>query len=1120
MKGNWQTTLAEDLLKLSETVSSRIRSETLLRKGERRNVAVLFLDLKGFTDMSEKLDHEVVYELVSGVMKALTAVVEGFGGYVDKIEGDRIMALFGARQAAENDSIRAVACGLKMAETIEGVNRILAEKNLELGFRGGISRGPVTVAPDALGHLTATGDTVNIASRMEETAPKNTFHVEHTAQEDCGESFTWEDLGEMKVKGKRIPVRTFVATGPGTAQTQRWERASRMASSPLVARKSEIAFLKRAWEELESGAMGTSRRGTPRHMVLGITGEAGIGKSRLVHEFLASQKQNGPIRVLRGQTISYGQPAFWLWSTLIESALSKGRASDNGPETVEDFVSGLVRSIEDADTVSPLIESTDYLVQLVSGAEGTRDSAGPDEKTRQMETMLAVRNLLRAVGCAGRTVLVLEDLHWMDEASAKTLEFVISNCDMPNPMLMICLYRPDSETEPAGTLNSASDYAEFRELLLEPVDPDGSMELVSHMLRSTCSREIEDFILKRSMGNPLFLEEMVMDLVESGLIVETDGIWKFCTSPGNIYVPDSLEGLVHSRLDRLSSSVKENLQICSVLGPEFSGNLFGEIKKRLGSPAGESNPLGTLLEMGFLVRKSGTQREDFSFRHVLIHDIVYATLLHCNRRTLHRLAAEVMEEASPGETDAVSAVISSHWELAGDLEKAIEWGLSALRLQRWSYQTAEGIVLAEKLIGWLEHWQDDSVRTEQLLTVLESYHLFLGFRGRREDQFRITDRILGMSIGEDRAVWRCKALRYKGIVYDQISRPAEAHECFEEALELARKLRLRDVEGSLMKDLAGALIDKGQLGEAEGLLRRAVRISIETDNRRTEGVALCTMGILKRRMGFEEQALEWYEQALEIQNELGDRWQIGIIKSCMGIAYAELGQLEKAIEYCTAARDVGRETGNRVFEASQAANVGGFYLAQREFEKAIESLLDAVLLHRETGNRHAEGLMLTDLAIVYGDAEKPTEAIEHFRQALVLHRETGDHRSEATALEYLGMLMEDAGQLHEASEHFMQALGIAESMDDRSLEADIICNVGRLNVTEGQTEKALVRYGQSRELIERCNLTGSAVPTLRILRRKLMEKGVNQDLLPLPAGWPDKPEGSHDVQGDIYRLHV
>jgi class 3 adenylate cyclase/predicted ATPase len=1120
LKGNWQTTLAEDLLKLSETVSSRIRSETLLRKGERRNVAVLFLDLKGFTDMSEKLDHEVVYELVSGVMKALTAVVEGFGGYVDKIEGDRIMALFGARQAAENDSIRAVACGLKMAETIEGVNRILAEKNLELGFRGGISRGPVTVAPDALGHLTATGDTVNIASRMEETAPKNTFHVEQTAREDCGESFMWEDLGEMKVKGKKIPLRTFVATGPGTVQTQRWERASRMASSPLVARKNEIAFLKRAWKDLKSGATGTSRRGSPRHMVLGITGDAGIGKSRLVHEFLRSQKMTGPIRVLRGQTISYGQPAFWLWSTLTESALSKGGTSDGVHETVEEFVSGLVRNVEDMNTVSPLIESTDYLVQLVSGAEETSDSSGPDEKTRQMEIMLAVRNLLRVVGCTGRTVLVLEDLHWMDEASAKTLEFVLSNCDMPDPMLVICLYRSDAETEPSGMLNSAGDYAEFRELRLDPVDPGGSMELVSHMLRSSCSREIEDFILKRSMGNPLFLEEMVMDLVESGLIVETDGIWKFCTSPGNIYVPDSLEGLVHSRLDRLSSSVKENLQICSVLGSEFSGNLFAEVKKRLGSPAGESDPLGSLLEMGFLVRKSGVQREGFSFRHVLIHDIVYATLLHCNRRTLHRLAAEAMEEASRGEAEAASAIISSHWELAGDFEKAVEWGLAALRLQRWSYQTTEGLVLAEKLIGWLEQWQGDPIRIEQLLTVLESYHLFLGFRGRREDQFRITDRILGMSNGEDRAVWRCKALRYKGIVFDQISRPSEAHECFEEALELARKLRLRDVEGSLMKDLAGALIDKGQLSEAEGLLRRAVRISIETDNRRTEGVALCTMGILKRRMGFEEQALEWYEQALEIQNELGDRWQIGIIQSCMGIAYSELGQLEKALEYCTAARDVGRETGNRVFEASQAANVGGFYMAQRKFEMAIESLLDAVLLHRETGNRHAEGLMLTNLGLAYRDAENPSKAIEHFRQAMVLHRETGDHRSEAAALECLALLMEDAGQFREASEHFMQALGIAEGSDDRDLEAGIICSVGELNAAEGQTEKAQDRYGQAIELIERCSLTGSDVPTLRILRMKLTEKGIDPDLLPLPAGWPEKAENSNEGRADIHRLHV
>ena len=262
--------LRNDLLKLSDVIDLPSAETPRLKDGERREVAVLFLDLKDFTSMSEGMDSEILYEMIMSVMRVLTDVIEGYGGYVDKIQGDSIMALFGARQANEKDSVRAVSCGLKMIETISEVNDIFNEIGVTISARVGISYGMVTVAPDPSGHLTAIGDVVNLASRLEKEAVPDSILVSGMVMRQCGNLFEWRDLGLTGIRGLKEQIHIYSPVGPGSIQKARWERAARVARSPMVGRQREITQLEGIWNMQTEGDVTRNRLGGSRHICVGI----------------------------------------------------------------------------------------------------------------------------------------------------------------------------------------------------------------------------------------------------------------------------------------------------------------------------------------------------------------------------------------------------------------------------------------------------------------------------------------------------------------------------------------------------------------------------------------------------------------------------------------------------------------------------------------------------------------------------------------------------------------------------------------------------------------------------------------------------------------------------------
>ena len=961
-----------------------------LKPGERRDIAVLFLDLAGFTSLSEQLDHEAVHDIASGIMDALVDVTQRFGGYVDKIEGDRIMVLFGARQAGENDSSRAVSSGFMMLDTIIAANEILADTGIPITARIGINSGPVTVAPDAIGHLTAMGRTVNLASRMEEAAQANTILVPDTFHEKCRDQFTWEDMGIIILKGISNPVHAWRPTGSISTSKPRWERVSTVCRSGFVGREAELVRLRKKLLDQKSGNTGESRLGGVKHIVLGIKGEAGIGKSRLVHEFIQQQcSDDENITVLKGQALSFAQPAYSLWTGLLRNLL------DIEQDCRLDY-SEFRKKIRILGDEHELRDSVPFLAELLSIRSGDRRLTELDSKAIALETRIAFRNLLKVIAGKKHLIVVLDDLHWINPTCRNVLEFIIGNCVTERPIVFLLIYRPERDDGRVVEFDIMLSYAELEEMTLSSIDEQASCDIIMRMLScistggtGKTSPKVEEFLMKHSRGNPFFLEELILDLFESDLLNEDGGQWVFSSSISEIYIPSSLTGLLQSRVDRLSGELKGVLQKSSVLGVEFQLKLYNRLAAELSLDENSRSIFNNLERRQFLIGMGTAFEQKYAFRHILIRDTAYNSILESNKKILHRITASLIEEMYPDDEQEIADILAHHWERACKRDKAIQWGIISLKYAKETYQHEKVLELSEKLESWISEQPQNIENIERLLDVMMCRNEALNLLGRSIEQEQLLLRMKGIADTHEASAWLGRIQFALGIVFRITGRMNEAEECYRTALEIHQRCQ----------------------------------------DRKQESMVLCNLGILSRIQGKTDEAREYFEKALELNREEGDRKLEGTLLGNFGNFYFDQERMDKAIEYYEKALEINRETGDRRNEGIALGNLGNPYLSMEGIEQALCYYQQALELHREIGNRKSEGVTLGNLGTLYYDHDRFEESLECYQMALEIHLEVGNLRLEAITLAALALLRMKKSDYRGALEYYRDTLLIIEELE-------------------------------------------------------------------------------------------
>jgi adenylate cyclase len=1029
--------LTDDLGRITGNCPSVSTTGPRLHPGERRDVAVLFLDISGFTALAERLDFELVHHLVNGIMQAFSGIVSAGGGYVDKLEGDRIMALFGAEQAGDNDSVRAVDSALRMLTALDQVNEVLSGEGIRVEGRAGVSYGQVIVAPDACGHLTATGDVVNVASRLADVAPTGSTAVSERARSMCGGFHKWADLGEIVIRGRSAPVHAHQPTGPGEVLVQRWERAARISGTPLLGREREMAVLRATWQAMEEGSCS----------VVSIMGEAGIGKSRLLHEFAGelARSSDAPV-VLSGRNLSVSQPPLGLWSTMIADAISGDLLRDSQARSPEALLERLASSSE-AVRGGDLVGALPFLRSLLSLGPGSDTLSGMSQDSRRKEMMISIRKTIEAVSASRDLLLLLEDIQWADAASREVLDFVVAGVRPVRRVLILLSCRTDGNLEvPLPPLHRIISLYELER-------SDGKL-IIGHMLGGEVGHGFEDAFLERSGGNPFFIEEMVLDLIESGCLIETGSGWEHRPEPFASPAPASIGGIIRSRIDRLSAVQKSSLLLASVLGSEFADGLFAGVSGLVGTGIPHSECLEQLCGRGFLKPVDLSGEPGRRFTHLLIRDAAYDMLLHRNRTILHRFAALALEQYCAGGRNDMAVVVADHWDIAGDSGRAIEWGLRALAHCELHFLNEEGLGVTERLSRWIKDQPGSSYRDNSLFEVMMAREKFLGLLGRRDEQAQLLHELGSFGEKAERRDWMLMVRGRLGRMQINTGMLEQARETLAPAIVESAVLCDSKVHGGMLADMAALCLKQGRSIESIELAEEALRLFRESGDRNAECMAINSLGIANWNMERLPEALEYFQTAYALSRETRNRWYEGNTLLNIGVIHRCLGDLDTAREFYRKALELTRETGNLQSEANAHANLGILALLDDRFEDAGKHYDSALVIYRKTGNRLLELQTLAKLGRLATRTGRYGEAESLFRHSLAIQEETGQTIDEGETLNSLASLLIMTGRATQADQVLKKALEVSIAAEDGPGEAEALCMLAGIEIDGGNHEKA------------------------------------------------------------------
>ncbi len=619
-------------------------------EGERKQVTVLFADVKGSVELSEQVDAEEWHRLLDGFFQILAEGVHRYEGTINQYTGDGVMALFGAPIAHEDHAQRACYAALGLLEELRRyANTLRVERGLNFAVRIGLNSGEVVVAAigdDLRMDYTAQGHTVGLAARMQQIAePGKAYLSEHTARLVSG-YFRLVDLGKTALKGVRAGVGVYELAGVGSLRT-RLDRSRARGFSRFVGRTDELARLRHAHEETLAG----------RGAVVGVVGEPGVGKSRLCFEFVESARAAG-VAVFEagcpphGATLPY-RPIRELLRAVFDVS------DDDDDHATRRKVAGelLLLDPEFREDV-PLI--LDFL--------GVPDPACPplamDSRSRQEKLAGFLARLVRARSERGPFALLVDDVHWIDPASDVLLA-ELAPAVRDTRALLLVNFRPEYHAAWAPAEH-------YHEITLAPLAADAQEELLRDLLGGDASvHELAALVRERTGGNPFFMEELVQALVEAGDLVGERGGYRLARAVASLQVPATVQAVLAARVDRLPEAEKAVLQAASVIGKRFAAPVLARV---LGLVEGDhSRALGALERAEFVRLEALHPEPEYAFRHPLTQEVAYASQLSERRRELHAAVARALGDVSPARQSELAPLLAQHCEAAGERLEAARW---------------------------------------------------------------------------------------------------------------------------------------------------------------------------------------------------------------------------------------------------------------------------------------------------------------------------------------------------------------------------------------------------------------------------------------------------------------
>lgn len=1005
-------------------------------KSDRRVVTVLFTDVSGFTAMSEKLDPEEVTEIVNQFFAVLTEPIYRFGGVVDKYIGDAIMALFGAPIAHEDDPERAVWAAYEMQRAAkEFADKLEAKTGIGLRVRIGINTGLVVAG--AVGgaqkqDYTVMGDTVNLAQRMESNARPGKVLVTGETYRLTRHRFSFTTLDPITVKGKAQPVEVYELDGP----LKQVEEPTR-DTLPFVNRQRELDSLAAAWDR--------AVQGHPQLLV--VSGEAGVGKSRLLAHFLGAHCHPTPLG-LRGRCQSYTQASsFGMVGNLLHY-LAK---------TTPHMPLSEVRSALEARCRDVMPDDASRMTELLGtflGIEPTSSEiASLGQEQRRNAAFEALNTLLLALAKVHPVLLSLEDLQWADEGSLswlkRFLELVSHQTD-PQRLMIVVQHRP----------NHAFDAQAFwkQDLTVLPVRPlssEDSQKLLGALLgglpdlsANTAMAALLRQVLDRAEGNPFYLKELVYSLIDSGVLVRGADSWMVQRPASEFKMPSTIQGAVAARLDRLSHHKRSLLQVASVLGRTFSQAFLAKV-------AGTAMPvpgLDELIKANFLYQ---TSSGDYAFTQALTQEVAYQSLLLSSRKELHGRAGQALEELYADHLDENAHILAYHFGLAEDAARALRYQVKAAQRAYDFFDLATAKTAVEKALTLLD--QHPTLNAPARWEILYLKGLILTPLNQFDDAHAVMDAAFSL-LAEP--THQAKVLLAKGDIYERQANYANALETYQQGYDLLPAEFTTERAYLLAKVAYG----KYRLGEQEAcqmLCYEALALLKGSTHHKEAGFTHSVLGICLWRLGNLEQAIHHTQQAM--QHREADKDLLGVATSCNNLAsiYTDAGETALAEQYYLRGLQAYERIGDGYFISKAHNNLGDLLLAMGKLEEAEAHLRKALDIQQRLQHKDILATILFNLGNVLSNRGKHEEGLTFMRKGLSIFEALDAREVFPEVHRSIALTCVEANRVAEAQESLERALHFAREMGDPVTPAVVLRIQGLLALKLGDRGAASAKIKEA-----------------------------------------------------------
>ncbi|MFO7558541.1 MAG: adenylate/guanylate cyclase domain-containing protein [Desulfobacterales bacterium] len=892
-------------------------------EGERKLVTVLFADVANYTALSEKLDPEEVHQIMDGCFKILMDEIHRYEGTINQFTGDGVMALFGAPISHEDHAQRACHAALAVQEAMQSYGeKIKLDCMVDFAMRIGLNSGHVivgSIGDNLRMDYTAVGDITNLAARLESHATPGTVLISKNTYKMAQEYFEFKSMGEIEVKGKDTPQEAYEIIKISKVET-RLDASAAKGLTKFVGRKNSMALLQAALEKVRSGS----------GQVIGIVGEAGVGKSRLILEF-QNRLPAEEYRFLECRCLHFGGSMIYLpFLNIIKTYFD---ISDDDREFI------IKKKIRDKALgfEQPLTKAIPAIHDLLSLQIDDEIYSKLDPQSKRERTFEAIRDIFLFESHKKPLILIIEDSHWIDKTSEDVINYLIGWL-ANSQIMLILLYRPEYTHQ----WGSKSYYTKIG---LDQLSTESSSQLLEAIFKGDVVPELRELILNRAAGNPLFMEELTHSLIENGSVKQENNQYILRFTNKNTQIPETIQGIIAARMDRLEDNLKRTMQVASVIGRDFAFRILNTIT---GMREDLKSYLLNLQGLEFIYEKRLFPELEYIFKHALTQEVAYNSLLKNRRKEIHEQIGRAIERIYADRIEEFYEMLAYHYYKSDSFEISAKYLKLAARKARIRGSYMEAISFSKRHVSCLEMLPKNEKILKQLVdarTTLSVYFLNLNYHA---DAMEAIEPIIDLATKTDYRNWLPIILTasgcYQVMTLENLPKGIE---------ELKKAIIVSKEIGDMLSLWVGnhflglALSSESEFESGAKHFTNALNLSLSDNNKFGISISKGSLALFTAGHGKIDLAFKISQELSSLLEDDRDIYTRGIVRGGYGCICYYKGMFDESENALLEAVELCEKTSHISIGAWSALHLGNVYFEKGKYDKAISYYTKVISLLKQ-----------------------------------------------------------------------------------------------------------------------------------------------------------------------------